>query len=261
MSKGGQIFTGIVNSALTVGTCVLVAKETPKFNADLEALESNPEAKKFDKVKLFLKDYWPALVCGAGSVGTSVGSSIINAKTQANLIAAYTGAERLYKKYGNEVKTKLGIDTHHNILQGIAEKDNIPEDKNDGKKLFWNDHFGFIRCKKEDLLEGLNELKDGIIQNCDKCEYKWFYTVGMFLTMIKDCEYEPNLPDYQLGWCQDGIITLGNDEVNLKYSFTPAESKINGTKYEILEFNIEPYEPDTDGLPLEVTKNYPKEEE
>lgn len=265
MNKGANIAIGVVNSGLTIGTCVLVAKETPKYIKAMEELKAANEPgnkiKFGKKCKVFFKSYWPAILTGTGSVATQIGGTIINIKSQANLLAAYAGAEKLYKRYGNEVKEKLGMDTHHDILKGIAEKDKMPEQKDDGKQMFWNDHFGYIRCRKVDLLEALNEFKDGIANNVDVRERKWFYTVGMLVELIKDCEYEPDLPDYQLGWSEEGILVLTNEECNIKYSFTPAESKINGTKYEILEFNVEPYEPDGDGLPAECTKEYPKEEE
>lgn len=108
----GWILTGI-GTVGSIGTNILVAKETPKVREELE--EAGPDASLGEKLKIGIRGYWPALLTEAGTLGCMWGAQAINAgrqaeliKGQAMLLATCGAMATQQQQYREEVRTEVG---------------------------------------------------------------------------------------------------------------------------------------------------------
>ena len=94
------IVLAVTGSVGVIATSVLVAKETPKTNKKLEeVIEDDKKKKLFKKGTIIVKSYWPAILCGVGTIGSIVASTIISKRTEASLIATATVLSQEWNKY------------------------------------------------------------------------------------------------------------------------------------------------------------------
>lgn len=106
-----------------VGTCVLVAKETPKAVVDLERAEQDKksELKPVEKAKILAKNYWPAAATGIGSIACFVGANHISILRVQAAMAAYRMSENRFAEYQDKVVEKFGAKKEESVRTDIAQ--------------------------------------------------------------------------------------------------------------------------------------------
>lgn len=109
------------------GTAIATAKATSKANellAEARALKGE-ELTTTEKVQVAAPIYIPSVLLGTATVACIVGANILNKKTQASLISAYTMLDRSYKDYKAKVTELYGEEANNNIVDSMA-KDAYP---------------------------------------------------------------------------------------------------------------------------------------
>ena len=117
-----------------VGTAIVASKDSLKASKALEerrkkekilyaenekyAVLNSPSKKEI--LLIYVKNYIPTILMGAGTMACILGSNGMNQKTQMGLISAYGLLNESYKDYRNKVIEKHGIDNHRQILDEIA---------------------------------------------------------------------------------------------------------------------------------------------
>ena len=138
------ILTGL--GVAGVVTTAIVARNDAKRERDI--FGSKDPQTKGEKIKCYLKAYWPTGLAILGSSCIIIFSNRLDAKKIAGLAAAVTLAEEKFKKYRNIVKEKLGEEEEKEIFIESAKEEwhiwpNLPEsDPNDlDKEQFFYDTF------------------------------------------------------------------------------------------------------------------------
>lgn len=105
-----------------VATAVLTAKETPKALQLLEEAEKENEQPLTitEKVIVATPTYLPAIAVGASSILCIFGANILNKRTQASLMSAYTMADNLYRDYRNKNIELYGEENDKAIMEEIC---------------------------------------------------------------------------------------------------------------------------------------------
>ena len=121
----------VVGVAGFVGTCVLVAKGTKKY----EEIKDDKCESKLEKAKKAVVCYAPAGIAGSLTVGCFTGGHYILKKRNVALVAAYKAVDDSFKKYRGAVIEKYGEDEDARLKNGLrVEKETITEVSEDGKK-------------------------------------------------------------------------------------------------------------------------------
>lgn len=168
IKKAMPIVLAVTGSVGVIATSVLVAKETPKTNKKLEkVVEDDKKKKLFKKGTIIVKSYWPAILCGVGTIGSIVASTIISKRTEASLIATATVLSQGWNKYKYKIKELLGPEVNDKITNAIAQDEYKLEEKKDkpnnvnnvnNKNLYYEEHLGFFECDPVKFMSALNDL-------------------------------------------------------------------------------------------------------
>lgn len=169
-----------------IATAVFVAKETPKFNQDLEKLKENENAKKTDVIKLAMKDYAPALVIGGATIASVASSTILSKKNEMTLSGVALLADSGWRKYKDKVKQILGIETHKDILNKISLDDFNKLNKKDDEHLYWEEHIGFFKANPEKLAYAYSDINRGL--HDDEYTVGSYKGVSSLKTFLKNAE-------------------------------------------------------------------------
>jgi hypothetical protein len=152
--------------------------------------------KPIEQIKIIGPTYIPTAIAGILTIGSMIGSTAMSHKVQASLMSMAVIADQGWKRYKNQVKSTLGIESHENVLKNIAkgkimssnEYDSLIE--NDGTELYFDELVGYFRCKPEDLMyayskinEILNTVADPKTESNEKTTFSFFgaVTIGKFL--------------------------------------------------------------------------------
>lgn len=105
-----------------VATSVLTAKATMKASKLLEEAEYKKENEltTFEIIKTVGPSYIPAVVVGMSTITCIFSANILNKRSQAALMSAYTLIDNSYKQYKNKVKELYGEEAHQKIIDSIA---------------------------------------------------------------------------------------------------------------------------------------------
>ena len=121
----------VVGVAGFVGTCVLVAKGTKKY----EEIKGDNSESRAEKAKKAVVCFAPAGIAGGLTVGCFTGGHYILKKRNVALVAAYKAVDDSFKKYRGAVVEKYGEDEDVRLKNGlIVEKESVTEIDADGKK-------------------------------------------------------------------------------------------------------------------------------
>lgn len=159
--KALPIIFSIVGSLGTIGTAVLVAKETPKVQ---EKLKEKKDISKIEYLKILGKGYLPAILAGVATISSITASTIISKKTEASLIATTAVLSQGWNKYKYKIKDILGPQGEKKITDLISsddykeKKDTLAKEVNPRKQLYWEEHLGFFECDPVDFMSALNDL-------------------------------------------------------------------------------------------------------
>lgn len=215
--KVAPIVLAIIGSIGVVGTSVLVAKETPKANEKLKEINETDAKKKILKQgKTIFKSYWPAILCGVGTIGSVAASTIISKKTEASLIATATVIGQGWNKYKWKVKDILGPDTNKKIMDAISkdEYEDLPKDQSQpapNKKLYWEEHLGYFECEEASFLAAITDLNQRLhVPDADDNGTFYWTSLKIF---AQDARAELRDPDKlkaceNIGWTSDYLLEV-----------------------------------------------------
>lgn len=205
------IILAVTGSAGTIATAVLVAKETPKTNKELAKITCNDKKQKiFKQSSVILKFYWPAILCGAGTIGSIIASTIISKKTEASLIATATMLGQGWTRYKGKVKELFSPGANDQITNSISkdEYNSLPEEQKttDPANLYYEEHLGFFECDKIKLMAALNDLNQRLhVPDADDQGTFYWTTLAIFARDAKAVLKEPSKLDAckNVGWTSD----------------------------------------------------------
>lgn len=164
VKKVMPVVLAITGSIGTIATSVLVAKETPKANAALKNVDEKDKKKKLLKQsKVIMQNYWPAIICGVGTIGSIAASTLISKKAEASLIATASVLSQGWNKYKYKVKDILGQKVNKEITDAISKDEyaDLPKEKKTArpeKKLYWEEHLGYFECEESKFLSALTDI-------------------------------------------------------------------------------------------------------
>lgn len=151
----------LVNLAGVVGTFVIVSKEAPKAQIQMNSLPK--DAKKITKVKTFVKNYKLSLIFAGATIASGMGSKILSSKTEASLLATIGMLDAGLHKYKDKVKKVLGTSIDNDIRNEIIEElyDNKSElEPQPGEELFKHELIGYFYAKPENLYRAMGMFND-----------------------------------------------------------------------------------------------------
>ena len=105
-----------------IATTVTAVQATPKAIALLEKAkkEKGEELTKLDKIKITGTTYIPTIIMGIGTITCIFGANVLNKRTQAALVSAYTMIDSSYREYRQKLKELYGEEAHEKIVDAIA---------------------------------------------------------------------------------------------------------------------------------------------
>ena len=121
-----------VGAAGVVATAVSAAKSTPKALTLIAKAEEEKQAKltKWEKFRVSISAYVPAIIMGASTITCIFGANILNKRNQALITSAYAFLDSSYKEYRNKLKDIYGEESHKKIINAMCE-DRYEEKKQD----------------------------------------------------------------------------------------------------------------------------------
>lgn len=130
-AHGSWILTALSAAGL-VGTAVLVAKEAPVVEQELQKAQNEkalaedsyypPELTIAEKIDIAAPIYLPAVLVGGVTIGCMVGAQILNVKQQAALVAAYALLGQEFSQYRKEVRDEIGEEREKQIYISSQQK-------------------------------------------------------------------------------------------------------------------------------------------
>lgn len=213
-----SILMGIGSVVGTIGTSLLIRKAAFKEESLRREIdykhhhtdESYPSKKEFTKSILGI--YLPSIIVGGITVGSIIGSSIMSHKAQASLISMAALADQGWRKYKNQVKSTLGLDTHNNIIKNIAKTNDpmLKQDLNDPRELYYEEHIGYFKAKPEDVnmaYAKINEFFNTEVVTMDQTTE--MLSIGDFLNLL-NAELIDNKINkrslYEWGWTLEYLL-------------------------------------------------------
>lgn len=190
-----------LGGAGVIVTSITVAKATPKALKLLEEakIEKQDELTIGEKIKIAGPKYIPSILLGAGTIACIFGANVLNKRSQAALMSAYTLLDTSFKEYKNKVLELYGEDGEKEIRSEIA-KDHYKDTEisvSDDKQLFY-DEFSqrYFEATLEDVLRAEYTLNRMI-----SVEYGVFLNDFYDLLGIDPVDYG----DY-LGWIDCELV-------------------------------------------------------
>lgn len=261
VQKALPVVLSITGSIGVVATSVLVAKETPKAMKDIEA------AKKSGKkavVMAFLKNYWPSLLAGAGTIASITIGTIIGKKTEMSLTAAVVGADQMYRRYKDKAKEIVG-DKANDIIKGVSKdlykgqkkdieecRERMTDDARDECKLYWEDNIGFFYARPVNLAFAISDMNQRLqtVDTTTPIKSDHWTTLRALIydadaTIVGTCRNKPDKTSiddmsFDYGWNSEYLNHMyGSDRVDVNYLDVYDD---NGNElYTVLSFNQEPF--------------------
>lgn len=116
-----------------VATSVLTAKATIKAVDILEAAqkEKGEELTRSEKIQVAAPIYIPPALLGIGTITCIFGANILNKRTQASLVSAYSLLDRSYKEYKDTVNDIYGEDADATIEKEMIKEQHPRRRKTD----------------------------------------------------------------------------------------------------------------------------------
>lgn len=105
-----------------VATSVTAVRATPKalLLLDEAKKEKEEELTNVEKIKIAGPVYVPSILIGIGTLTCIFGANIMNQRSQAALVSAYSLIDSSFKEYKQKLKELYGEETHNNIVDAIA---------------------------------------------------------------------------------------------------------------------------------------------
>lgn len=111
-----------MGGAGVIATSVTAVRATPKalLLLDEAKKEKEEELTNVEKIKIAGPVYIPSILIGIGTLTCVFGANIMNQRSQAALVSAYSLIDSSFKEYKQKLKELYGEETHNNIVDAIA---------------------------------------------------------------------------------------------------------------------------------------------
>lgn len=199
--RNASTILSCIGGAGVVITTVTAVKATPKALSLLDEAkkEKHEELTRMEKIKIAGPVYVPSILLGAGTLACIFGANVLNKRSQAALMSAYTLLDNSYKEYQNKVKELFGDDADQQARSEIV-KDHYEETEisvEDDKQLFY-DEFSqrYFESTTEDVLRAEYELNRKI-----SVEYGVFLNDFYDLLGIDEVDY-----GNYMGWTDCALV-------------------------------------------------------
>lgn len=157
-----SIGLSIIGAGGTIATALLVREAAKKEVRDYQDLLPF----KKGNIKDVLNIYKLPIAVGVATVTSIVASTILTRRAEASLMSMAVVADQGWRKYKNQVKETLGLDTHKDILKGIANKEqkvnsnlHLPHDDNT-LELYYEENVGYFQANPEELAFAYAEINE-----------------------------------------------------------------------------------------------------
>lgn len=154
-------FVGAVGLiATTISAINATQKATRRLDKAVE--EKGEELTTMEKVQIAGPYYIPTVVGGTSTLICMFGANALNQKQQATLMSAYMLMDRSFKEYKEKVKELYGEEANENVENQIVKgrfKEEPIEDIDDGKRLFYEEHYGnFFESTVVEMQDAMYQL-------------------------------------------------------------------------------------------------------
>ena len=174
LRKNGSTILTCVGGVGVVATTVMAVKATPKAIQLIKAAEEEKGEKltRMETIKIVGPTYAPSTIAGIATIVSIFGANVLNKRTQASLLGAYTLIDQSFKDYKNHVEEEYGEEANANVRERIA-KDKYVERKTElggENRLFYDFYSGrYFNSTMEKVLAAEFALNRQIILG--ECAY------------------------------------------------------------------------------------------
>ena len=130
---------GAIGMAVSVG---LAIRNTAKYK-DIMHSKKDEEIDSIEKLKIAVPLYFPVVLLTGSSLACIIGATIINAKQQKSITAAYILLENGFKQYKDKVEELYGGDAVKHIETEITNdkfEEKNPQTENSENDLFYDEY-------------------------------------------------------------------------------------------------------------------------
>lgn len=253
-----SLLLSIAGAAGTIATAIVARKAAIK---ERTMFEIDHDAKRIDSTSLSTKEklvmigpiYIPTIVVGAITIASILGSNLMSRRAQASMMSVAILADRGWKKYKHQVKSKLGISAHEDILSGIAKKQFVSDVKtvdNDSRELYFDEIAGFFKANPVDLAYAYAEINEML-----NSEYRTqlrddvdFVTISRFLDLAKaeliDQKTISRTTLNTWGWSKEYLSELSEGWTWIRLTLIEEEAPSDADEimypFKVLSWSVEP---------------------
>lgn len=228
MKINKSLIMTLVATGGVIATCIFVGIETPKA---LQALEEEEKKKgealtKKETAIVAAKEYLPAIVMGAGTIGCIFGIRVLDRKQQTSMIAAYGLLSKNFKQYKDAAVRVYGEEGEQKIRDEIILQNSnyhhIGCDELDEKAVWVDEISGeSVEAFEKEIIDAEYHFNRNFVMRGYASLNEFYDFLGLPQTEYGD----------SVGWsCTDGycwvdfehrIVSNGDDGGDYVYSITP----------------------------------------
>jgi len=241
-----SIGLAVIGAGGTIATALLVREAAKREVNDYESLLPF----KKGNIKDVLNIYKLPIAIGAATVTSIIASTILSRRAEASLMSMAVVADQGWRKYKNQVKETLGIDTHKDILKGVGNKAQrgnkrlatLPDDSS--LELYYDEYAGYFQANPEELAFAYAEINEMMNSDHGSGSLGEFdgVTIGQFLRLANAKVVDPTIGDDILdswGWTMD-YLSDGYSTSWIKMGFEFEVTDDGVIPYKVISWIIDP---------------------
>ena len=174
LRKNGPTILSCIGGAGVIATTVMAVKATPKAIRLIKEAEEKKGEKltRMETIQATATTYAPSAFLGIATIGSIFGANVLNKRSQAALMSAYSLIDQTFRDYKTHVEEEYGEESNAHIREKIA-KDRYVEQKTElggETKLFYDFYSGrYFNSTMEKVLAAEFALNRQIILG--ECAY------------------------------------------------------------------------------------------
>lgn len=242
IKKYSTTILSCVGVAGVVATTVTAVRATPKALKLIEEHKSELGVEKLtacETIKATWKCYIPTTLIGISTISCILGANILNKKTQASLMSAYSLLDSSFKEYRNKANDIYGKDADKKIKEAIA-KENFskhPFKVSEEKQLFYDmvsDRY--FESTLAEVYRAEYELNRGYAKHGYCCLNDFYDLIGI----------DEIIDGYEIGWSMDASsMFYGYDCIDFEHELVSLEDEEDGLECYVI---VMPFPPTSDYL-------------
>ena len=225
--------SGAIGMVVSVG---LAIRNTAKYK-DIIHSKDNKKIDTIERLKVAVPLYFPIVLLTGGSLACIIGATVVNAKHQRSMTAAYILLENSFKQYRDKVVELYGSDAPRKVETEIANdkfEEKKPQMKNSENDLFYDEYRDEFF---ESTLDYVREAMYHVNRNFILRGYSTLNEVYDFLNLSHTEQGDILGWSTDYGWCYYGYSWID-------YYCERRESR-DGTEYYAIIF---PFPPTPDAM-------------